>query len=120
VKMLCMLTSFKFVYTKKDNSKMAILTLEDMTGKVDAVMFPRTFENYKQYLNESSPLILRGLINERDDRKSIIINSIEHANILSEPKKITVDIRGVTDKEELACLKDVLNADKNEDTAEVK
>ncbi len=120
IKMLCMLTAFKFVYTKKDNSKMAILTLEDMTGKVDAVMFPRTFENYKQYLNESSPLILRGLVNEREDRKSIIINSVEHANILSEPKKITVDIRGVTDKEELACLKDVLLAEKSEETSEVK
>lgn len=108
VKMLCMLTSFKFVYTKKDNSKMAILTLEDMTGKVDAVMFPRTFEKYKQFLNESSPLIIRGIINQREDKKSLIINSLEHANILAEPKKITVDITGVTDKEELACLKDVL------------
>lgn len=108
VKMLCMLNSFKFVYTKKDNSRMAVMTLEDMTGKADAVMFPNTFEKYKQYLNESSVLIVRGLVNEREDRKSIIINSLEHANILDEPKKIVVDITGVTDKEELNCLKNVL------------
>lgn len=118
VKMLCMLTTFKFVYTKKDNSKMAILTFEDMTGKVDAVIFPKTFEKYKQFLNESSPLIIRGVINEREDRKSLIVNSLEHANVLGEPKKITVDITGVTDKEELNCLKEVLTD--TPDSTEVK
>ena len=41
----------------------------------------------------------------REERKSIIINEIEHGNILQKPKKINIDIRGVTGEEELQELK---------------
>lgn len=105
LKVLCTITSVRYTFTKKDNAKMAIVTLEDDTGKADAVLFPRSFEKYQHLLLETTPLIIRGTINLREDRKSIIINEIEHGNILQRPKRINIDIRGVTSDDDLQELK---------------
>ncbi len=106
VKILGIITAVKTVFTKKDNQKMAILNIEDDTGKYDAVMFPRTYEKYQHLLLDSSAVILKGMVNIRDERRSIIINEIEHANVLNTPKKITVSIVGEEDQNMLKELKE--------------
>ncbi len=113
VKFVATIISNKIVYTKKDNNKMAILTLEDLTGKSDAVLFPKSYEKLNHFILDTSPLIIRGLVNEREDRRSIIINEIEHAKTLNAPSKITIDITGVSDQAELASLKECFFEDGN-------
>ncbi|MEP7103243.1 MAG: DNA polymerase III subunit alpha [Candidatus Dojkabacteria bacterium] len=105
VKFLALITSLKITYTKKDNAKMAIINLEDFHGKSESVLFPRVYEKFAHFIDESRPLIVEAMINERDDKKSLIINSLEHAGTLIRPKKITINIVGVTDPGELAQLK---------------
>ncbi len=105
IKVLCTISNVRYTFTKKDNQRMAILTLEDDTSKADAVVFPRTFEKIQHLLLETTPLIIRGTINIRDDRKSIIVNEVEHGNTLHQPRKLNIDIRGVTDESELQNLK---------------
>jgi DNA polymerase III subunit alpha len=105
LKVLCTITAIKQVFTKKDNKRMAIITLEDNTGRADAVMFPRVFDNYQHFLSESSPLIIRAVVNQREERKSLIINEIEHGNTLQRPKKINLDIRAVKAEDDLQELK---------------
>lgn len=105
VKFLGIISNIKFTYTKKDNSKMAILSLEDLTGKIEAVVFPKTYEKFKQFINESKPLIISGLVNQRDEKKSVIINELEHANTLFKPKKLTIDLIGIQDENVMKELK---------------
>lgn len=105
VKFLGIINSVKYTYTKKDNQKMAIVGIEDLTGKAEAVIFPRVFEKFQHFILESVPLIISGTVNIRDERKSIIINEIEHANTLLKPKSVNIDLVGVTDQERLAELK---------------
>jgi len=116
VKLLCTIVNVKFTFTKKDNQKMAIITLEDDTGKSDAVIFPKIYEKLQHLVMESTPLIIRGVVNIRDERRSIIINEIEHGNTLNEPKKLELNIVGINNEEELNNLKKCF---KNEGETEV-
>jgi DNA polymerase-3 subunit alpha len=105
IKLLGIITSIKYTFTKKDNQKMAIITIEDIKGKTEAVLFPRVFDKFQHYLLEGTPLIFMGSINIRDDRRSIIIDSVEHGNTLLKPKNIEINLIGVTDREKMEELK---------------
>jgi len=113
VKVLGMFTTIKTVFTKKDNKKMAIVTIEDAYGKCDGVIFPKTFEKLSEVglLNESRAYIIEGKVNFREERCSIMIDKIEPANIAKPPKKLKLDITKVVDKSELESLKDCFVAD---------
>ncbi len=108
VTFLGIITTIKNTVTKKDGSKMAILTVEDPTGKIDAVIFPRKYDQVKHLIIESKPVLISGTINIREERRSVIVNEIELASALSRPKRATINICGVSDPEKLACIKEVL------------
>lgn len=114
IKTIATIISTKITQTKKDNLKMAILTLEDRKGKVEAVMFPRVYDKFKHFILDTSPLIVRGVLNTREERRTFIINELEHGKTLSRPKKVNIDITTVTDKESLDELKSCF--DENGDT----
>ena len=59
-------------YTKT-NKTMAILTLEDLLGTVEVVVFPRDYEKYKEYLQEENKVFIRGRVSEEDDAPSKLI-----------------------------------------------
>ena len=59
-------------YTKT-NKTMAILTLEDLFGTVEVVVFPRDYEKYKEYLQEENKIFIRGRVSEEDDAPSKLI-----------------------------------------------
>ena len=52
---------------------MAFVTLEDLVGSVEVVIFPRDFEKNQQYLNEESKVFIRGRVSEEDDAPSKLI-----------------------------------------------
>ena len=55
------------------NKTMAILTLEDLLGTVEVVVFPRDYEKYKEYLQEENKVFIRGRVSEEDDAPSKLI-----------------------------------------------
>ncbi len=114
IKTIATIVSNKITQTKRDNLKMAILTLEDKNGKCEAVMFPRVYDKYKHFILDTSPLIIRGVLNTREERRTFIINEIEHGKTLTRPKRVNIDISTVTDKLELDELKSCF--DDNGDT----
>ncbi|MGN1377537.1 MAG: DNA polymerase III subunit alpha, partial [Dorea sp.] len=67
-----MITSKTIKYTKT-NKTMAFVTLEDLVGSVEVVIFPRDFEKNQQYLNEESKVFIRGRVSEEDDAPSKLI-----------------------------------------------
>ena len=63
-------------YTKT-NKTMAILTLEDLLGTVEVVVFPRDYEKYKEYLQEENKVFIRGRVSEEDDApRKLICESV--------------------------------------------
>lgn len=108
VKLFCTISSVKITYTKSKNEKMAILSLEDEFGKCDAVLFPQGYLKNYMLLIESVPLIISGRLNIRDEKRSLVIDTIEHGNILSKPQKVIVNIVGESNSDKLKELRSVL------------
>jgi len=59
-------------YTK-NNKTMAFLTLEDLAGTVEIVVFPKDYEKNQQYLTEENKVFVRGRVSEEDEAASKLI-----------------------------------------------
>ncbi len=60
------LTEVKGKATKKGDY-MAFVTLEDLTGQVECLVFPRVFERYQQLVREDEAVVISGKISVREE-----------------------------------------------------
>jgi len=74
VKFVGIINRFRNITTKKNNSRMAFVTLEDETGKIEAVLFPKTYESFKDLLVENKPVYIEGKTNLREGVLSVMID----------------------------------------------
>jgi len=65
----------KILKTKKNNSEMCFLNLFDETGSIEIVVFPKTFAKLKDILQINKALLLKGKVNDREGRLSIILDN---------------------------------------------
>ena len=61
----------KTVKHTKNNKTMAFLTIEDLVGTVEVVVFPRDYENNRLYLEEDSKVFVKGRVSEEDDNAPV-------------------------------------------------
>ena len=76
VKTVASIRKFKNILTKKNNAKMAFVTLEDETGNIEAVVFPKTYEQMSSFIAENKVVYIEGKINVREGTPSILIDLI--------------------------------------------
>lgn len=63
----------KTIKHTKTNKVMAFLTLEDLLGTVEIVVFPKDYEKNKLYLEEDNKVFVRGRVSEEDESASKLI-----------------------------------------------
>ena len=63
----------KTIKYTKNNQVMAFLTLEDLVGSVEIVVFPRDYEKYGQLLNEDAKIFIKGRISVEEDKDAKVI-----------------------------------------------
>ena len=63
----------KTIKYTKNNKTMCFITLEDLAGTVEVVVFPRDYEKYRLYLEEENKVFIRGRVSEEDDAASKLI-----------------------------------------------
>lgn len=68
------LTTVKQITTRAGDA-MAFATLEDYTGNVELVVFPRTYKENLTIWRVDRLLLVRGKINEKDGQKKILVES---------------------------------------------
>lgn len=62
----------------RSNTMMAFLTLEDLTGSMEVIVFPRTLDRVRENIKEDALVIIKGRISIKDDEMpKIICESIE-------------------------------------------
>ena len=67
-----MITEKTIKYTKQ-NKTMAFLTIEDLVGTVEVVVFPRDYEQNVSVMQEDAKVFIRGRVSAEDDRPSKLI-----------------------------------------------
>lgn len=77
VSVAAIIKTSKVVMTKAKQQEMAFLLLTDEGGEIEAVVFPKTYEQVKSFLIPNSVIIASGKVEEREDRLSFIIDKIE-------------------------------------------
>jgi len=63
------------IFTKK-NDPMAFVKMEDTTGHVDLVVFPKTFKEFQEIIKEDQLISISGKVSKKDGETNIICNSI--------------------------------------------
>ncbi len=67
-----MITDKKIKYTK-NNKTMAFLTLEDLLGTLEIVVFPRDYERNAALMQEDAKVFIQGRVSAEDDKASKLI-----------------------------------------------
>ena len=73
----------RLLMTKKRDA-MAAATLEDLSGTVEIVVFPKTFERTRDLWAEDQILIVSGKVDSRNDALQLIVDTAEEAPTPSE------------------------------------
>lgn len=93
VEVLGLVKTVRVVYTKTKNEEMAFLALTDEGGEVDTVIFPKTFAATKEFLIDNAVIKVKGRIDERNDRLSLVAESVEPVGVVAgkqgEAKKVS-------------------------------
>ena len=63
----------KKVTFTRNNTAMAYITIEDLTGTVEVIIFPRDYEKYQRYLNTDEKVFVVGHASVEDDKDGKII-----------------------------------------------
>ncbi len=80
------ITDLKKVITRKTAAEMAFIKISDLTGEIEAVIFPKTFETTKSFLEKDKVVIAQCKVDKREDQLSIVVDDIA----LFDPKKVAV------------------------------
>ena len=114
-----MITEKTIKYTR-NNKVMAFLTMEDLMGTVEIVVFPRDYEKWQTMINEDARVFIQGRVNAEDDKPSKLI--LEKVRTFEDmPREIWIQF---SDKEEYTqkaeeLLEELANARGNASSAVV-
>ena len=67
-----LIVEMKTMMTKK-GQMMAFLTLEDLYGRIEVVVFPKTYDEYRRYLKQDQPVVIKGRINYNEEARTSVI-----------------------------------------------
>lgn len=67
-----MITS-KTVKVTKNNKLMAFISLEDLVGTVEVLIFPNDYERYQKYLEEDQKIYIRGRVSASEEQQAKLI-----------------------------------------------
>ena len=88
---------------------MAYVTLEDMAGSFEAIVFPKSYERYRELLEEDKIIWMQGRISADDERDSqLICESVSPMNE-EKPREIWVRLENkAVYQEQAGYLRDII------------
>lgn len=107
--------SVRVIVTKRSAQEMAFVRIEDETGTVEVVIFPKIYAETKNYFIGDNPILINGKLDEREDRRSILADSVYvRENLLSEKGNLFIKVPRTVTSQKLSQLKELLIANKGE------
>lgn len=98
------------IVTRKTGAEMAFAKIDDGTGTLELVVFPKIFKETRDFWVEGQPLLVVGKVDIRDETPSLIVESIETLSQLQDKKEreVFIKIPKSADVNSLRRLKDLL------------
>lgn len=94
----------------KTNKVMAFASLEDLFGTIELIIFPKTYSQYKNLIEDGKVLAIMGHISSSDvEDPKIIVDSLIQIQEPSD-KKLYISIKSMADKNILVGIKEVLKS----------
>ena len=72
VSLFCIIETSRSKITKSGNA-MAFLTVEDLTGSIDVLVFPKTVAEHKDLLQEGAIVLIEGRVSLREDQDASVV-----------------------------------------------
>ncbi len=93
VSVAAVVNEVRIVITRKSGQEMAFVRVEDDTGTLDLVIFPKIFQRTRDVWIESNAVLVSGRVDYRDDSPSILVETIETKdNVSSENNQLYIKI----------------------------
>ncbi|MBO5453714.1 MAG: DNA polymerase III subunit alpha [Clostridia bacterium] len=78
----------------RNNDVMAFITIEDLYGSCECVIFPKIYINRQKHIMNDVPVLIEGTVSVREDKpSSIIVNSIQPLESSKSMKKLFLRIK---------------------------
>jgi len=96
VKIIGVLSGYKKIFTRKGDA-MLFAQIEDVTSRIEALIFPKVLQKYKDIIIEDNILVIRGKISDKDGEIKILAEEISvfDPEKIKDSKKIVIKL---TDK----------------------
>lgn len=72
----------------KGRGCMKFLSLEDISGVFEAVLFPRVYQRYGNLLGTQGPYLVTGEVKEEDNHCSLVVESLRRIDVYSGPARV--------------------------------
>lgn len=74
------INQIRVVTTKKNNQQMAFAKLEDISGTIDLVIFPKLYAQTKDYWEQDKLIVVEGKIDFRDESLNLLVDRFSIVN----------------------------------------
>ncbi|OGM22578.1 DNA polymerase III subunit alpha [Candidatus Woesebacteria bacterium RIFCSPLOWO2_01_FULL_39_21] len=98
LKIAGLVTDMRVVFTKRKGDEMAFAKVEDDTGTIEVVIFPKVYKTYREVLVSRKPLLVSGKLDTREETPVVLVDSlflegetIENNFFIRIPKKASVE-----------------------------
>ena len=104
-----LLTSIRKITTKKGDLMM-VATLEDLSGSIPLIIFPKTYNKYVHLLTDDAVIIVKGKLNRdtRTEEMNVWAETIDTLVELEKVRSLHIEIIDIKDKSILERLKEAL------------
>jgi len=117
VHMAGIISAVREVMTKKGD-RMAFITLEDLNGMVEAIVFADVFSEYRDQLIEDNPVLLTGTVDRGEESSKVIASGVVPLSSV-EPtpasRTVYIDVHDLSlSTDNIVRLKDVIDRNRGE------
>lgn len=86
------ITEISKKYTKKNN-KMAFVTLEDIFGKIEIIIFPNTYKKYLSLIEKDNIVIVKGKLSTSEEKTTkVLVDEIKNIDDIKKEKNLWIKI----------------------------
>jgi len=105
---IILVTDNKEIVTKKGD-RMAVIQIEDLTGRAEVVIFPKTYEKVRLNLQKDARLMIWGKVDRKDEQSQIILDDMQAIDSVR-MVKIHLSYAEAQESQRLYILREILKA----------